>query len=259
MSKKAKLDPLAAWAVAYDAVDHTPLREKLQVNLDDEHLRLALTHRSFANENGHLPNNERLEFLGDAVLGLSVAAQLYEQYPSRPESDISKMRASIVSRYGLADIAREIGLGSYILLGKGEQSSGGANKESILADTTEALLGAIYRQFGFATARRVVLRLFQHKIDTATVAGRHLDWKTTLQELCAELHAPMPVYEASSTGPEHDQTFTAVALVNGQEFGRGEGHNKKLAEQQAAHLACDKLRESPRLVAGTANPGAASD
>ncbi|AMO92600.1 ribonuclease III [Corynebacterium simulans] len=253
MSKKKKLTGEEALKQAYSAVDHGPLLQALGINLADENLRLALTHRSFANENGYLPNNERLEFLGDAVLGLSVASKLYEQYPSRPESDISKMRASIVSRYGLSDIAREIELGQHILLGKGEQSTGGRDKDSILADTTEAIFGAIYRQHGFEVARDVILRLFQKKIDNAVVSGRHMDWKTNLQELCAELKAPMPVYTATSTGPEHDQTFTAVATVAGLTVGNGVGHNKKLAEQQAAQEACDTLRETPLLVQGTAN------
>ena len=252
MSKKKKLTGEEALAAAYAEVDHTPLLTALGVDISDEHLCLALTHRSFANENGHLPNNERLEFLGDAVLGLSIAAKLYERYPSRPESDISKMRASIVSRYGLSDVAREIELGKHILLGKGEQTTGGRDKDSILADTTEAILGAIYRQHGFEVARQVILNLFAAKIENAVVSGRHMDWKTTLQELCAELKAAMPVYSATSTGPEHDQTFSAVATVAGLTVGRGKGHNKKLAEQKAAEEACQALRETPLLVQGTA-------
>lgn len=252
MSKKKKLTGEQALAAAFAEVDHGPLLKALGVELNDELLCLALTHRSFANENGHLPNNERLEFLGDAVLGLSIAAKLYEKFPSRPESDISKMRASIVSRYGLSDVAREIGVGQHVLLGKGEQSTGGRDKDSILADTTEAILGAIYRQHGFEVARGVVLRLFATKVENAVVSGRHMDWKTTLQELCAELKAAMPVYSATSTGPEHDQTFNAVATVAGLTVGRGTGHNKKLAEQQAAEEACQALRETPLLVQGTA-------
>lgn len=249
MSKKAKLTGQDALDAAFVAVDHSPLIDALGIELEPANLRLALTHRSFANEHGHLPNNERLELLGDAVLGLSVASQLYEQYPSRPESDISKMRASIVSRYGLADIAREINLGPHILLGKGETSTGGYDKDSILADTTEALFGAIYRQHGFEPAREVILRLFKEKIDNATASGRHLDWKTTLQELCADLKAPMPVYTATATGPEHDQTFTAAATVDGHELGHGVGHNKKLAEQQAAHEAVRLLHANPTALA----------
>lgn len=227
---------------AFTAVDHTPLLRQLGVELPENRLRLALTHRSFANENGHLPNNERMEFLGDAVLGLSVAHQLYVQYPSRPESDISKMRASIVSRYGLADIAREINLGEHILLGRGELVTEGRSKESILADTTEALLGAIYLEHGFAAARDVVLRLFAAKIDAATSTGLHQDWKTTLQERLAERKLPMPIYRSTSTGPDHDLSFTAEVLVGEKIFGTGAGTNKKLAEQDAAHEAYRKLR-----------------
>ncbi|APT92286.1 ribonuclease III [Corynebacterium phocae] len=250
MSKK-KLTGAQTLNAVFAGTDHAPLLESLGVDLPEDLLRLALTHRSFANENGHLPNNERLEFLGDAVLGLSVASKLYENYPTRPESDISKMRASIVSRYGLADIAREIGLGAYILLGKGETTTGGSDKDSILADTTEALLGAIYLTHGFEVARDVILTLFKKKIDNASATGRHQDWKTVLQELCASLKAPMPVYTATSVGPEHEQVFTAVATVNGLEMGQGVGPNKKLAEQKAANQAVDKLKASPQLVAGS--------
>ncbi len=238
-----------ALETAFRAVDHTPLLNALGVAVNDELLRLALTHRSFANENGNLPNNERLEFLGDAVLGLSVATRLYSQYPSRPESDISKMRASIVSRYGLADVAREINLGRHILLGKGELVTEGRGKDSILADTTEALLGAIYLQYDFDTARDVVLRLFKEKIDAASASNIHRDWKTNLQERAAELKYPMPVYQATSTGPEHDLTFSASVTVNGIELGTGVGPSKKVAEQASARKAFLTLREDPR--AGT--------
>jgi len=204
VSRKRRPTGEEALDTAFRAVDHAPLLRALGVELSEESLRLALTHRSFANENGSLPNNERLEFLGDAVLGLSVATRLYLQYPSRPESDISKMRASIVSRYGLADIAREIDLGAHLLLGRGELVTEGRSKDSILADTTEALLGAIYLEHGFEVARDVVLRLFKEKIDSASADSLHRDWKTALQERVAELKLPMPVYAATSTGPEHE-------------------------------------------------------
>lgn len=243
MSKRKRLTGKEALEAATAEVDYGPLLSSLGVEIPKDLLIHALTHRSFANENGHLPNNERLEFLGDAVLGLSVAGQLYQQYPTRPESDISKMRASIVSRYGLADIAREISLGQYILLGKGEIVTDGRDKDSILADTTEAILGAIYRTHGFEVARDTVLRLFQHKIDVASATGRHQDWKTTLQERLAERKLEMPVYEASSTGPEHEQTFTAVVYVGGEKLGVGQGTNKKLAEQAAAHVAVGALAD----------------
>lgn len=241
--KKTRVTGVDALTEAFDAVDHAPLLASLGVDIDRDLLILALTHRSFANENGMLPNNERLEFLGDAVLGLAVANRLYELYPSSPESDISKMRASIVSRYGLADIAREINLGEFILLGRGELLTEGRSKESILADTTEALLGAIFRQHGFEVARNVVLALFHHKINLASAKGIHQDWKTTLQEELAQRRKPMADYQTTSVGPDHDLVFTAVVHLEDMEMGRGEGPNKKLAEQEAARQAFLKLRE----------------
>lgn len=232
-----------AWAAAFAAVDHAPLLAKLGVDLTQEQLKLALTHRSFANEHGHLPNNERLEFVGDAILGLTVATDLFQKYPSRPESELSPMRASIVSRYGLAEVAREIGLGDHVLVGKGEEHTGGRQKDSILADTTEALLGAIYLEHGFDTARGVILRLFGEKVDQATVAPRRQDWKTALQVRLAELKLPVAEYRSESAGPDHDQTFTAEVLVAGEVRGSGIGPNKKLAEQEAAHQAVLYLRD----------------
>ncbi|KQB85289.1 Ribonuclease 3 [Corynebacterium oculi] len=260
--KKKRLSGQEALDAAFGAINHRPLLDKLGVEISEEGLRLALTHRSFANENGMLPNNERLEFLGDAVLGLSVATQLYAQYPSSPESEISKMRAGIVSRYGCADIARDIRLGDHILLGKGELATGGRRKESILADTTEAILGVIYREHGFEVAREVILRLFGHKIDTATAKGRHEDWKTVLQERLAELKLPMATYSSTSTGPEHELVFSAHAAVNGHAVGSGTGQNKKIAEQEAAHqaylaLADPQVRAAVSVAEGSAVEGLA--
>lgn len=247
-NKKPRLSGQEALNHAFSSIDHTPLVRQLGVELSDDYLCLALTHRSFANENGMLPNNERLEFLGDAVLGLSIAAKLYELHPERPESDISKMRASIVSRYGLADVAREINLGPHILLGKGEKLNDGGNKDSILADTTEALLGAIYRQYGFETAREVILRLFATKISGASARNRNLDWKTTLQEALAEAKLPMAVYTDERTGPDHELTFYVTATVGQTEVGHGEGPNKKTAEQHAAREACELVRTNPGAI-----------
>ncbi|MFA1416683.1 ribonuclease III [Corynebacterium diphtheriae] len=246
--RKKRITGEQALRLEFESVDHQPLIDALGVDIPRELLVLALTHRSFANENGMLPNNERLEFLGDSVLGLSVAGQLYQQYTSSPESDISKMRASIVSRYGLADIAREINLGQHILLGKGEQLHDGRSKDSILADTTEALLGAIYLAHGFEIARATVLRLFKHKIDTASATGLHQDWKTTLQERLAERSLEMPTYTSTVTGPEHEQTFTAEVAVHGTVLGTGVGTNKKLAEQAAAHKAVGFLQDNSAFV-----------
>ncbi|MDY6050109.1 MAG: ribonuclease III [Corynebacterium sp.] len=243
MSRKKRVSGEEAWDGAFARIDHAPLCAALGVTISDELLRLALTHRSFANENGMLPNNERLEFLGDSVLGVSVAHQLYLTYPDSPESVISKMRATIVSRYGLADIAHVIGLGEHILLGRGELLTDGANKDSILADTTEALLGAIYLEHGFEVARTTVLRLFGEKIAHASSDPIHMDWKTLLQERAAERKLPAPTYESTSTGPDHDRFFTAQAKVGAKVLGTGTGHNKKTAEQQAAREAVSVLRD----------------
>ncbi|KAA8722604.1 ribonuclease III [Corynebacterium spheniscorum] len=239
--KKNRLTGTAALEEAFNAINHEPLLDRLGIELNPDLLCLALTHRSFGNENGNLPNNERLEFLGDAVLGVSVAHQLYLQYPTSPESVISKMRASIVSRYGLADIARSINLGDYILLGRGERMTEGKDKDSILADTTEALFGAIYLEHGFDAAKNVILALCKDKIDHATAQGLHQDWKTTLQERVSELKYELPEYTATHEGPEHDLTFTAQVWVNGEVMGTGVGHNKKLAEQEAARVAYERL------------------
>lgn len=236
---------------AFEAVDKAPLLAKLGVEVSAQGLCTALTHRSFANENGFLPNNERLEFLGDAVLGLSVAHSLFERYPSSPESDISKMRAAVVSRYGLADIARDIDLGPHILLGKGELATGGSAKESILADTTEAIFGAIYLEHGFDKTKEVILALFDNKLRNVQATGRHVDYKTVLQERCAELCAPAPKYSSVSEGPEHEQVFTSTVTVNEVELGTGEGRNKKKSEQVAASAALETLRTRPDLIAGT--------
>lgn len=244
--KKVKLTGEEAWETAFQRVDHQPLLAVLGVDIDPSLLRLALSHRSFANEHGTLPNNERLEFVGDAVLGLSIANELFERFPSRPESDLSPMRARVVSRYALADVARGIGLGQFILLGHGEEVTGGRDKDSILADTTEALLGAIYRQHGFDATRDVILRLFAEKIDSA---HRIQDWKTVLQERVAELGGNPPAYVATAEGPEHEQVFSAEAVIDGVARGRGRGQNKKTAEQNAAREAVFFLKEHPEAVA----------
>lgn len=242
-ARKQRVSGEEAWQQAFDAVDHAPLLHALGVDISADMLKHALTHRSFANEHDHLPNNERLEFLGDAVLGLSVATKLFELYPTRPESELSPMRAAIVSRYGLADVARDIDLGPHVIIGKGEEVTGGREKESILADTTEALFGAIYLEHGFEPARDVVLRLFDEKMRTATATSKHQDWKTALQVRLAELKLPVAEYTATSEGPEHDQLFTAEVFVDGKVRGRGTGPNKKLAEQEAAHRAVVYLRD----------------
>ncbi|AZA13908.1 ribonuclease III [Corynebacterium choanae] len=239
--KRNRLTGPAAWEQAFHAVDHQPLLDALGVELPEDLLKLALTHRSFANENGNLPNNERLEFLGDAILGVTIAEALFNRYADRAESDISKMRASIVSRYGLADIAREIHLGQHILLGRGEQQTGGVAKDSILADTTEALLGAIFHLYGFEKARAVILELFAAKIADASALSRVADFKTSLQERIAHFRFAHPAYTWSSEGPDHERVFTATVTIYGVPMGTGNGPNKKTAEQNAAHEALKAL------------------
>ena len=238
MSRKRRLTGEAALEAAFTRTDHAPLLKAWGVELSDDMLRLALTHRSFANENGNLPNNERLEFLGDAVLGLSVAEQLYRQFPDRSESDISKMRAGVVNMYALADVARELGMGDNILLGRGEMMTGGSDKHSIIADSVEAMLGAIYLECGFDVARATVLRIFERKITTAPSTGLTMDWKTVLLERLSDLKMSVdPVYDAEADGPAHDQTFHATVSFDGAVKGRGDGHTKKEAEHHAAREA----------------------
>jgi ribonuclease-3 len=213
------------------------LLDALGVDLPEELLALALTHRSYAYEHGGLPTNERLEFLGDAVLGLTITDELYHRHPDRSEGDLAKLRASVVNTQALADVARTLadeGLGVYLLLGRGEANTGGAGKSSILADGMESLLGAIYLHHGIDTAREVILRLFGPLLDAAPTLGAGLDWKTSLQELTAARGMGAPSYMVSSTGPDHDKEFTAVVVVAETEYGSGIGRSKKEAEQKAA-------------------------
>ena len=224
------------------AASADPLIETLGVHLDPELLVLALTHRSFAHEAGGLPTNERLEFLGDTVLGLVVTEALYRRHPGQSEGDLAKMRAASVSRRALSAIARTLGLGAYVLLGKGELTTGGRDKDSILADTMEAVFGAVYLAHGLETARTLVERLVDPTLDIAADLGAGLDWKTSLQELAAGLGLGGPVYVVEGTGPDHVRSFTAQAIVGGEVCGTGIGSAKKVAEQEAAANAYRALR-----------------
>ncbi len=222
-------------APATDAV--AALTGRLGVAVDPEMLVLALTHRSFAYENGGLPTNERLEFLGDSVLGIVVTDRLYRDHPDLPEGDLAKMRASCVSQRALAIVARDLGLGAYVLLGKGEIATGGSDKDSILCDTLEALFGAIYLAHGIDVARDVVLKLVGPSLVRAATLGNALDWKTALQEVCSTRGFSPPVYEAVGVGPDHERVFTATVIVDGVARGTGTGSAKKVAEQGAAETA----------------------
>ncbi|KUH98825.1 ribonuclease III [Mycolicibacterium acapulense] len=224
--------------------ERAALLAALGVDLPDELLTMALTHRSYSYENGGLPTNERLEFLGDAVLGLTITEELYHRHPDRSEGDLAKLRASIVNTQALADVGRQLsdgGLGAYLLLGKGELNSGGADKASILADGVESLLGAIYLEHGNAVVREVILRLFADLLDTAPTLGAGLDWKSSLQELTASRGLGAPTYLVTSTGPDHDKEFTATVMVTDTEYGRGVGRTKKEAELKAAAAAWNAL------------------
>ena len=226
------------------AADPRPLLEALQVELDDDLLVLALTHRSYAYENGGLPPNERLEFLGDAVLSLVITDSLYRRHPDLPEGQLAKLRASVVNMRALAGVARGLGdggLGAYLLLGKGEELTGGRDKDSILADGTEAVLGAVYLAHGIEVAREVVHRLFDPLLEQAPLRGAGLDWKTSLQELTASAGLGVPEYRVDEQGPDHRKEFSAAVLVGGRDYGKGDGRTKKEAEQKAAEEAWQAL------------------
>lgn len=214
---------------------------RLGVSVDPELLVLSLTHRSFAYEAGGLPTNERLEFLGDSVLGVVVTDFLYRTHPDLPEGDLAKMRAASVSQRALSEVARSMDLGQYILLGKGEMSTGGADKDSILCDAFEAVLGAVYLTHGIEVSREVVLRLVGPTLAAAATSGVALDWKTSLQEASAERGLGAPVYEVESSGPDHAREFRATAVIAGVPRGVGTGSAKKHAEQEAAAEAYNSI------------------
>ena len=217
------------------------LTARLGLDIRQELLELAFTHRSFAYENGLTQTNERLEFLGDSVLGLVVTEQLYVKYPDLDESRLSPLRSGIVNMRALADIARSLELGQYMRIGKGEEVTGGRDKNSLLADSLEALIGAIYLSHGFAESQRVVGNLISETMENAKDRGAGLDGKTALQELAAARKISAPEYQISESGPDHDKTFVATAVVGGEAIATGEGKSKREAEQIAARIAYEKL------------------
>ena len=219
------------------------LQKQLGVTIDAELLSLALTHRSYAYEHGGIPTNERLEFLGDSVLGIVVTETLYLQYPDWSEGQLAKLRAAVVNARALADVARDLDLGRYLLLGRGEETTGGRDKSSILADGMEAVIGATYLSAGDGAAQALVHRLFDPLIEAAAELGAGLDWKTSLQEAVANAQLGLPDYAVEDFGPDHEKEFHARVRVAGEVLGEGRGRSKKVAEQQAAQQAYHALRD----------------
>ncbi|HYH34718.1 MAG TPA: ribonuclease III [Nocardioides sp.] len=241
--------------------NYADLRAALgEPDLDPELLERALTHRSYAYENGGLPTNERLEFLGDAVLGVVVTETLYRIHPDLSEGRLAKLRAAVVNARALAEVGRSIGLGKHVKLGRGEQTTGGRNKASILSDTVEAVLGAVHLSSGFTGSAAVVHRLFDPLIETASSMGAGLDWKTSLQELAADNGLGVPEYVIEDEGPDHAKTFTAQVRVGGSLYGNGNGRSKKEAEQAAAETAYGEISGRLDVVkpAGPADPASAA-
>jgi ribonuclease III len=209
-----------------------------------EYLFIALTHKSFANERD-LPlseNNERYEFLGDAVLELSISHILFENYPDYPEGELSKIRAASVNEVQLAEVAKSINLGEYMNLGKGEDMTGGRDKPSLLSDAYEAVLGAIYLDRGFNKAKKVIGKHFSSVLKTIGKKGFYKDYKTRLQEVSQAKFRTIPKYRlVKESGPDHRKVFEINLLISNELYGVGRGHSKKLAEQDAAKIALQKI------------------
>jgi ribonuclease-3 len=208
---------------------------------DPGHLERALVHRSYCAEHPDADSNERMEFLGDAVLGLSVTDHVFTAYPTLPEGELAKLRASVVNAEVLAVLAVEVELGPALLLGKGEDASGGRTKASILADAMEAVIAAVYLDGGWAAADELVLRLLGERIrEGANGPGGH-DYKTRLQELAARHFDQLPRYQVRAEGPDHSKLFFASVIIDGELRGEGEGRSKKQAEQAAARAAWERM------------------
>ncbi len=206
-------------------------------------LEQAMTHSSYANERrlDKLACNERLEFLGDAVLELVSSEFLFQGFPEKPEGDLTKTRASMVCEPTLAFCAREISLGNYLLLGKGEENTGGRNRDSIISDALEALIGAIYLDGGFANAKEFILHFILNDMEHKQL---FYDSKTILQEMIQSMGKDAPCYELlGEEGPDHNKTFSARAMVGEEEVGRGSGRTKKAAEQMAAYRGILKIKK----------------
>jgi ribonuclease-3 len=231
-------------------VEATPGRKEIEANLggilgfpfDDPDLwEMALTHRSYAFEEGLETTNERLEFLGDAVLGLVITDLAFRQFPDLSEGDLAKLRAATVKMSTLADVARELDLGTLVRLGRGEEMSGGRDKPSILADCMEAVLGAVYLDRGLDHTRGLIEHLFWPRMEAYGRGEGDRDHKMALQELASRQFGAAPEYRVASQGPDHAKEFTASVFLRGERYGGGQGRSKKEAEQQAAREALDLI------------------
>ena len=229
---------------------------------DELLLERAMAHRSWCAEQGG-ESNERLEFLGDAVLGLVVTNNIFRAYPNLPEGDLAKLRASLVNAIVLAEVANELDIGEHLYLGKGEHATGGRRKSSILADALEAVIGAVYLDGGWPAAEDLVMRLLRDRIDEYAVGPGGNDYKTRLQELIARRFDQLPSYRVTDDGPDHAKTFKATVHIGGRVRGNGEGRSKKQAEQGAARQAWEEITAElaaadALLAAGNAGPSTIS-
>ncbi|SRR5579884_39035 len=227
--------------------DLSALQQRLAYSFQrPERLRQAVTHKSYINETKDkaIDDNERMEFLGDAVLDLIISEALVARFPNAPEGDLSKMKSRVVSEGTLARIAKGIDLGRYLYLGRGEERTLGREKSSLLADATEAVIAAIYLDGGLPAARDVVIREFEPFLQELTRPEITVDYKTELQELCQKEFESLPTYQViRETGPDHQKLFEVEIRIQGQSYATATGKSKKEAEQRAAQITLDKLRK----------------
>lgn len=230
------------------------LVDKLNISaISREGISQAVTHRSYCAEHGGVKSNERLEFLGDSVLGLVVGKYIFKTFSAFDEGELTKLRASVVNSYTLSKVARSIGLGQSLLLGKGEEASGGRAKNSILSDSLEAVIGIVYLELGFGVVEQLILSLIRPEIEAHARGPGYSDFKSRLQELLAQLNMKPPVYEVDWSGPDHARVFQASVSSDGRVLGTGTGSSKKHAEQRAAESALDLLSVADE--GGTKAPG----
>jgi ribonuclease-3 len=218
------------------------LGKSLGVEIEPELLELALTHRSYSYENGRGQTNERLEFLGDAILGFLVTAYIHDNFTDLDEGELTKLKNAVVSAPALAEAAVSLDLGSHLLLGKGEIQTGGREKQNLLADCFEAVLGAAFVSSGMAAASEIVEKFIFPMLSDPVTLLDSADPKTTLLEALSAAGKPQPVYEISHEGPDHDRTFFATLLIEGQVAATAEGRSRKLAETNAAIMALAKFK-----------------